>query len=282
MQRSCFNIKWSFFKSCAEVSFNYWEHTVNKTATQLPWVQDTSPPLPGVGILASIKLLISFQKHFCQLKKSFNTYPSGHEILSTEHLNWWAKKEPIPIRTAPPPKPPEAGTQSKQHPITRGSIYELHFFLWASLPSGSERFQVITGQTRVPRNQNDLTQTQTEKCISGWDFTTLWHCTLESSLCRLVHRQRILFIHLLSQTIQWILGIYAPKAINNYSEKTTLIAFQIKMVLLFPSVNSSIHSQPASLFLLGEDKLTKKHVTNLMHFHFAPVSNVTFVIKHAA
>lgn len=107
-------------------------------------------------------------------------------------------------------------------------------------------------------------------------------CTFESSICRLVHRQRILFIHLLSQTIQWILDIYAPNAINNYSEKTTLIAFQIKMVLLFPSVNSSIHSQPASLFLLGEDKLTKKHVTNLMHFHFAPVSNVTFVIKHAA
>lgn len=47
-----------------------------------------SPSLPGVGILASIKLLISFQKHFFQLKKSFNTYPSGHEILSTEHLNW--------------------------------------------------------------------------------------------------------------------------------------------------------------------------------------------------
>lgn len=79
-----------------------------------------------------------------------------------------------------------------------------------------------------------------------------------------------------------VLGIYAPNAINKYSEKKTLIAFQIKMVLLFPSVNSCIYSQPASFFLLGEDKLTKKHVTNLMHFHFAPVSNVTFVIKHAA
>lgn len=76
-------------------------------------------------------------------------------------------------------------------------------------------------------------------------------------------------------------GIYTPNAITNYSERT-LIAFQIKMVLLFPSVNSCIQSQPASLPLLGEDKLTKKHVTNLMHFHFAPVSNVTFVIKHAA
>lgn len=65
-------------------------------------------------------------------------------------------------------------------------------------------------------------------------------------------------------------------------KKYILIAFKIKMVLLFPSVNSCIQSQPASLPLLGEDKLTKKHVTNLMHFHFAPVSNVTFVIKHAA
>lgn len=77
----------------------------------------------------------------------------------------------------------------------------------------------------------------------------------------------------------WYLGIYVPNPINNYSEKP-LITFQIKM--LFPSVNSSIQPQPASLSLLGEDKLTKKHVTNLMHFHFAPVSNVTFVRKHAA
>lgn len=44
-------------------------------------------------------------------------------------------------------------------------------------------------------------------------------------------------------------------------------------------MNSYIHSQPASPSLLGEDKLTKKRVTNLKPFHFAPVSNVTFVIN---
>lgn len=144
MQRSCFHVKWSFLKLGAKVSFNYWEHTVNKKATQLAWVQDTSPPLPGVGILASIKLLISFQKHFCQLKKSFNTYPSGHEILSGEHLNWWDKIEPIPTRTELPPKPPEARTRQAA-PQTRGGIHQLHLFLWATLPSGSEGLHIIPG-----------------------------------------------------------------------------------------------------------------------------------------
>lgn len=64
-------------------------------------------------------------------------------------------------------------------------------------------------------------------------------------------------------------------------QRKILIAFKIKMVLFCPSVNLHNRFQPASPSLLGEDKLTKKHVTNLMHFHFAPVSNVTSVIKHS-
>lgn len=61
---------------------------VTEKAKHLIRVQDISPLIPGVRILASIKLLISFQKHFFQLKKkSFNAYPSGHEILLKEYLN---------------------------------------------------------------------------------------------------------------------------------------------------------------------------------------------------
>lgn len=42
---------------------------VTEKAKHLIRVQDISPLIPGVRILASIKLLISFQKHFFQLKK---------------------------------------------------------------------------------------------------------------------------------------------------------------------------------------------------------------------
>lgn len=67
---------------------------------------------------------------------------------------------------------------------------------------------------------------------------------------------------------------------DNYSDKNILIVFKIKTVLPFPLSDIQLgYSISASI---GEGKLTKKHVTNLMHFHFAPVSNVTFITKHAA
>jgi len=141
--------------------------------------------------------------------------------------------------------------------------------LLASLPSDSEGLKLITGPNLYFKKLKGF---KTES-IQNMHFSTRFPCPV--TVCHYLkklnmqtgsQREDRKIRHHLSTSFpkqyNGHSGIYVPNITNNYSEKRILIAFKIKMVLLFPSVNSYSQSQPASLSLLGEDKLTKKHVTN--------------------
>lgn len=145
---------------------------------------------------------------------------------------------------------PGHGASSTQK---QGHIYQLHLFLWASLPSGSKGFQMISGPNLCSKKLKGFNTVKQKNAF--WGKISLLCDTVTLVLAQYADWFTDRGHHLSTcypKQYNWYLGIYAPNSINNYSEKT-VITFQIKM--LFPSVNSSIQPQQASLPLLGEDKL---------------------------